>query len=79
MLESDFIAEAYNPVISDGRARFPETVRASAPKGMSNAIATAAEMENTSQAEFVRRAILTSLEAKGVRLRRGMVVVGQMA
>jgi hypothetical protein len=75
----DAISEAYRPIVDDGRARFPESVKAQAPKGMTAAISTAARMEHTSNAEFIRRALLESLAAKGVKLRRGMVIVGGAA
>jgi hypothetical protein len=75
----DSISEAYRPTVDDGRARFPESVKAQAPKGMSAAISTAAQIRNTTNAEYVRQALLRCLEADGVRLRRGMVIVGQAA
>ncbi len=63
--------EAYQPIIEDGRGRFPEDVRVKAPRGMGRAIAKAAELDHTTQAEWKRRALLQCLSAKGVRLRRG--------
>jgi hypothetical protein len=71
----DTIADAYRPTVNHGRSRFPETVRAQAPKGMGQAIAAAAQLKNTSNSEFIRRALLASLEASGVKLRRGMVII----
>jgi hypothetical protein len=38
---------------------------------MGRAIAKAAELDHTTQAEWKRRALLQCLSAKGVRLRRG--------
>ena len=74
MQDSRF-AEAYTPVYRDGRARFPEDLKAKAPKGMSAAIAAAALIKNTTNAEYVRQALLRSLEADGVKIRRGAVEV----
>jgi hypothetical protein len=68
--------EAYQPVIDDGRGRFPEDLRVKAPRAAKAAIAAAADLKNTSHSEYVRQALLRSLEADGVRLRRGMVEVG---
>jgi hypothetical protein len=67
--------EAYQPVIDDGRGRFPEDLRVRAPRGAKAAIAAAAQLKHTSHAEYVRQALLRSLEADGVRLRRGVVVL----
>lgn len=47
-----------------------------APRGARAAIAAAAQIKHTSQAEYVRQAVLRSLEADGVKIRRGMVEVG---
>ncbi|MGC2410948.1 MAG: hypothetical protein WA441_13395 [Methyloceanibacter sp.] len=63
--------EAYQPIIEDGRGRFPEDVRFKAPRGLRQAIAKAAELDHTTQAEWTRRALLQSLSARGVKLRRG--------
>jgi hypothetical protein len=65
--------EAYQPIIDDGRGRFPEDLRVKAPRGARAAIAAAAELKNTSHSEWVRQALLCCLEADGVKLRRGMV------
>ena len=65
--------EAYRPVIDDGRGRFPEDLRVKAPRGARAAIAAAAELKHTSNAEYLRQALLRCLEADGVRLRRGLV------
>ena len=65
--------EAYQPIIEDGRGIFPEDVRFKAPRGLRQAIAKAAELDNTTQAEWTRRALLECLNAKGVRLCRGSV------
>ncbi len=70
------LTEAYRPAVNNGRSRFPETVKAQAPKGMVAAISAAAQMENTTNAEYVRRALLSALASDGVVLRRGVVVVG---
>jgi hypothetical protein len=65
--------EAYQPIIDDGRGIFPEDVRVKAPRGSRKAIAKAAELRNTTQAEYIRQSILRALEADGIRLRRGSV------
>jgi hypothetical protein len=65
--------EAYRPIIEDGRGRFPEDLRVKAPRGMRQAIAKAAELDNTTQSEWARQALLRCLNAKGVLLRRGTV------
>jgi hypothetical protein len=70
---SEFQHEAYRPIIEDGRGIFPEDVRVKAPRGARQAIAEAAELNNTTQSEWLRRAILRELEAAGIRLRRGSV------
>jgi hypothetical protein len=70
------VHEAYRPVIEDGRGIFPEDVRVKAPRGSRKAIAEAAELNNTTQSEWLRRAILRELEAVGLRLRRGAVERG---
>jgi hypothetical protein len=67
--------EAYQPIIDDGRGRFPEDLRAKAPRGAKAAIAAAAERRQISHSEYVRQALLRSLEADGVSLRRGQVEV----
>jgi hypothetical protein len=70
--------EAYQPIIDDGRGRFPEDLRVKAPRGARAAIAAAAQLKHTSHSEYVRQALLRCLEADGVRLRRGMVeITGQ--
>ncbi len=71
--------EAYLPVIDDGRGRFPESLRVKAPRGARAAIAAAAQLKNTSHSEYVRQSLLRCLEADGVTLRRGIVVVGEAA
>jgi hypothetical protein len=45
--------EAYQPIIDDGRGRFPEDLRLKAPSGARAAIAAAAELKNTSHSEYV--------------------------
>ena len=67
--------EAYQPVIDDGRGRFPEDLRVKVPRGAQAAIAAAAQLKHTSHSEYVRQAILRCLDADGVKLRRGTVEV----
>ena len=67
--------EAYRPIIDDGRGRFPEDLRVKAPRGARAAIAAAAQIKHTSYAEYVRQAVLRSLEADGVKIRRGAVEI----
>lgn len=55
--------EAYQPIIDDGRSRFPEDPRVKAPRGAKAVIAAAAERKHTSHSEYVRQALLRSLEA----------------
>jgi hypothetical protein len=50
----------YQPIIDDGRGRFPEDLRVKAPRGGRAAI---------------RQALLRCLEADGVKLRRGLVEI----
>jgi hypothetical protein len=50
------LQEAYRPIIEDGRGKFPEDFRVKAPRGMRQAIAEAAELDNTTQAEWARQA-----------------------
>ena len=69
--------EAYQPAIEDGRGRFPEELRVKAPRGARAAIATAAQIKNTTHSEYVRQALLRCLEADGVKLRRGVVRVAE--
>ena len=66
---------AYWPIIDDGRGRFPEDLRVKAPRGARAAIAAAAQITHTSHAEYVRQAVLRSLEADGVKIRRGAVEI----
>jgi len=75
VMEVGEMYEAYQPIIDDGRGRFPEDLRIKAPRGARAAIAAAAELKNTSHSEYVRQALLRCLEADGVRLRRGTVEV----
>jgi hypothetical protein len=53
--------------------RFPEELRVKAWRGACRAIDLAAERMHTSRSEYVRQAVLTRLEADGVKLRRGHV------
>ena len=69
------LREAYAPAVNDGRARFPEDLKAKAPKGMSAAISAAAQIRNTTNAEYVRQALLRVMAEDGIKLRRGMVLV----
>jgi hypothetical protein len=54
----DNLHEAYQPIIQDGRGRFPEDLRVKAPRGSRAAIAAAAGLRNTSYSEYVRQALL---------------------
>ena len=74
---SDVQHEAYRPVIEDGRGIFPEDLRVKAPRGSREAIAAAAERKHTTQSEWIRQSLLRTLEADGVRLRRGMVELAE--
>jgi hypothetical protein len=79
MFDTDLV-EAYQPPVSDGRSRFPEDLKAKAPKGMQAAIAAAAQIRHTTNAEYVRQAVLQCLATDGVRLRRGLVeITSQLA
>lgn len=71
--------EAYEPIIEDGRGRFPESLRVKTPRGARAAIAAAAGIRNTTQAEYVRQALLRSLEADGVMLCRGRVQLARVS
>jgi hypothetical protein len=64
--------------MTDGDA-FPEDLRVKAPRGAHAAIAAAAQLKHTSHSEYVRQAILRCLDADGVKLRRGTVIVGHAA
>lgn len=65
--------EAYQPVIDDGRGIFPEDFRVKAPLGFNEAVRAAAQQQHMTRAEYARRALLRSIEADGVKLRRGTV------
>ena len=67
--------EAYQPVIDDGRGIFPEDFRVKAPLGFNSAVRAAAERQHMTRAEYARRALLRSIEADGVKLKRGRVEV----
>jgi len=56
VMEVGEMYEAYQPIIDDGRGRFPEDLRIKAPRGARAAIAAAAELKNTSHSEYVRQA-----------------------
>ena len=60
---SDARHEAYCPVIEDGRGIFCEDLRVKAPRGSRKAIAAAAQLNNTTQAEWIRQALLRELKA----------------
>jgi hypothetical protein len=64
--------EAYQPIIDDGRGRFPEDLRVKASRGTRAAIAAAAQLKHTTHSEYVRQALLRCLGADGVKLRRGL-------
>jgi len=68
--------EAYQPIIEDGRGIFPEDFRIRAPLGLNEAVGAAAQRRHMTRAEYTRRALLRSIEADGVKLRRGAVIVG---
>ena len=70
---SDVAHEAYRPAIEDGRGIFPEDFRLKAPRGSNDAVRAAAQRQHMTRAEYARRALLRSIEADGVRLRRGLV------
>lgn len=65
--------EAYRPLVEDGRGIFPEDFRVKAPKGFNDAVRAAAQRQHMTRAEYARRALLRSIEADGVLLRRGIV------
>ena len=70
---SDVQHEAYRPLIEDGRGILTEDFRVKAPKGFNDAMRAAAQLQHMTRAEYARRALLRSVEADGVRLRRGLV------
>jgi hypothetical protein len=72
---SDVQHEADRPLIEDGRGNFPEDFRVKAPRGFNDAVRAAARQQHMTRAEYARRALLRSIEADGVRLRRGLVEV----
>ena len=67
--------EAYQPISDDGRGIFPEDFRVKAPLGFNAAVRAAAQRQHTTRAEYARRALLRSVEADGIKLRRGIVEV----
>ncbi len=69
--------EAYQPAVSGVRSRFPEDLKVKAPRGMTAAISVGAQIRSTSNAEYMRQAILGRLEADGVKLRRGLVEINE--
>ncbi len=69
--------EAYQPVIDDGRGIFPEDFRVKVPLGFNDAVKAAAQRHHMTRAEYTRRALLRSIEADGVKLRRGLVEVSE--
>jgi hypothetical protein len=44
-----------------------------APRGFNDAVRVAARLQHMMRAEYARRALLRSMEADGVQLRRGLV------
>jgi hypothetical protein len=72
---SNAALEVYRPVIEDGRGIFPEDFRVKAPLGFNDAVRAAAQRQHMTRAEYARRALLRSIEADGVKLRRGFVEV----
>ena len=54
---------------------FPEDFRVKAPLGFNAAVRAAAQRQHITRAEYARRALLRSIEADGVRLRRGDVQI----
>jgi hypothetical protein len=70
---NDVQHEAYRPLIEDGRGIFPEDFRVKAPRGFNDAVRAAARLQHMTRAEYARRALLRSIEADGVYLRRGIV------
>jgi hypothetical protein len=70
---SDVQHEAYRPLVEDGRGIFPEDFRVKAPRGFNDAVRAAARQQHMTRAEYARRALLRSIEADGVKLRRGLV------
>lgn len=71
----DIQREVYRPPIDDGRGIFPEDFRVKAPRGFNDAVRLAAQLQHMTRAEYARRALLRSIEADGVQLRRGSVNV----
>jgi hypothetical protein len=65
--------EAYQPIIEDSRGIFPEDFRLKAPRGFNEAVRAAALQQHMTRAEYARQALLRSIEADGVKLRRGRV------
>jgi hypothetical protein len=51
---------------------YPEKMRLRLPRGMPEALALAAGQHHTTPSEWVRQALLRSLEADGVCLRDGL-------
>ena len=72
-----FAHPAYEPVINDGRGIFPEDLRVKVPRGLRHAIASAAKLNKTTAPEYVRQALLRTLDADGVKLSRGRLSVGE--
>ena len=52
---------------------FPEELRVKAPQGARDAIAAAALRRHTTRSEYVRQAVIRSLEADGIHLRVGEI------
>lgn len=69
--------EAYQPIIADGRGIFPEDFRVKAPLGLNEAVRVAARRQHMTRAEYARRVLLRSIEADGIKLRRGQIEVAE--
>jgi predicted HicB family RNase H-like nuclease len=54
-------------------SRFPARMEMRVPTALRDAVEIAAERQNTKAAEWARRALMSALEAEGIRLRAGIV------
>lgn len=52
-------------------SRFPARMEVRVPIALRQAVEIAAERQNTRAAEWARRALLTALEAEGIKIRGG--------
>jgi hypothetical protein len=57
------------PAAYDDVRRLPEALRLRVPRGLPAAVQTAARRHHTTGAEWVRQALLRSLQAEGLALR----------